>query len=464
MLKTNKIIKSLVLVWFLINLAMFPIAASSGLNEEHAVDNKIIKNENVNEGVFGKISAISNRIDQGYKELFISNNKKINDEMLINPLSQHYVILLTVLLYSFLLFVMLTIAKNHNPALNRLRNSRKAAFTIQMSWIFILIAGATVTLFFVLIVQKQTFLSEQKRNLDVRTGFKTILVAAKQSTGTVFAIDAPKGDISFSCQGYGIGELSPIKLGESFSPGTIRSVTGSIYIWVIDWSLPFKAANFIYVTSPDVKYVIVNDTGGNLAEELYDSLPDEITKVMVDDAGEVNDTNNYNVKMIFFEENDVSFPESLRDLNDDAVSAILISAEEGLDGYGNVSFYKKDDGGFIQDELLYYLKLPSLLGAVFVDSAESYECMMNSSFKRLNMVARIYANRTAGFYGQIDGGDLESCSSMGPRYDIANDTINEIKTYAEGYDYSNVAEIYGRIGAVRNDNRILQLNSCPLIY
>ena len=79
-------------------------------------------------------------------------------------------------------------------------DSKKGVIEIQFNWIFILVAGALILILFVVIVQRQGSVSNQSRDIDIRSKLGTILTGAKQSTDTTFVIDIPsKTEIDFGC-------------------------------------------------------------------------------------------------------------------------------------------------------------------------------------------------------------------------------------------------------------------------
>src|SRR3989338_1748 len=112
-------------------------------------------------------------------------------------------------------------------------SSKKGGIEVQFNWIFILIAGALILVFFVSLVQRQETVSNEKRDIDIRSKLSTILTSAKQSTGTLFEIKIPKTEIAFGCNGYSVGGTSPFQLGESFSPGRIKSASNTIFLWAL---------------------------------------------------------------------------------------------------------------------------------------------------------------------------------------------------------------------------------------
>ena len=79
------------------------------------------------------------------------------------------------------------------------KNQKIAQISIQFSWIFILIAGAIILLFFTSIIYKQKDISEQKLSASVLNQLETILTSSGLSSGTINAIDTPQLELGFLC-------------------------------------------------------------------------------------------------------------------------------------------------------------------------------------------------------------------------------------------------------------------------
>lgn len=359
--------------------------------------------------------------------------------------------------------------------------TKRGVIEVQFNWIFVLIAGAIILLLFVIIVQRQSDVSEEKASIDIKTKFKTILVSAKQSTNTLFSLQMPKTEITYDCNGYSVKGTNPIVLGESFSPSVLKSVTRTLYLWSLDWSVPYKTANFQYIVSPDVRY-IVDDSGDN-ATELYNLLPENITKEFVN-LNQINieedleDRNNYRVKFIFVdnEPDGISLPGFLKNMKNEDVTAIKIDIGDCeaqpnsiFDGCGNVSFYEKDDANFDKKGKYPYLKKESLLGAIFVDNNDTYECIMKRAMKKLEITTKVYYNRTSFLYEYFQ--DIERSNYCKERFEyfLGLKRLNSTITNSTEFLFKNVKDIYNEvytrdINSLKSLNKELQRGSCPLIY
>lgn len=358
--------------------------------------------------------------------------------------------------------------------------SKRGVVEVQFNWVFILVVGAIILMFFVVIVQRQEDVSEQKRDVSIKAKFKTILVSAKQSTGTLFVINIPKTEIEYTCAGYSVRGTKPEILGESFSVSLLKSVRRELYLWALDWSIPYKVTNFQYIISPDVRYVIVDDSDG-FAQELNNLLPDNVTKQLVSfsDIAGLIDNNNYKIKFIFLDDNpeDATLPAFADKMSDEDVTAIEIIINDAcesqtdsvFDGCGNVSFYEKNDDNEFEFKGSYpYLKKESLLGAVFVDSNDTYSCVMKRALTKLGILTEVYLNRTMALYDYYQSPRDVFCDADSSYY-FAITRLKSIVKNSTSFNITSVKTIYSQaytgINNLREINRRrLQPASCPLIY
>ena len=368
---------------------------------------------------------------------------------------------------------------------------KRGIVAVQFNWIFILIVGALIILFFIVMVKRQGGISEEKSQIEIRSKFKTILVSAKQSTGTLFSMYLPKTELEFGCSGFSVAGTSSVDLGEVFAPDLIRSSKNVIYLWALDWEIPYKVSNFVYLTSPDVRYIIIGDRETE-AQDLYYILPDNVTKgyLPVDASPDpivVNNLNNYKVRFIFFDSNTLTrlqttFPKTK---NKD-ITALLIDQNSGclseaFDGCGEVTYYVSDGNTFKLDfpyGTTPYLKKESLFGAIFSENKEIYECTMEKALVSAKIVSKIYQNRTEFLYNHFSPAPENPATGRctiwfqygysGPPNSGAVAKIAKIIEKADSVSSGNFLDIYNAAyqsgGGLESMNRIFQSNSCPVVY
>jgi hypothetical protein len=187
-------------------------------------------------------------------------------------------------------------------------------------------------------------------------------------------------------------------------------------------------------------------------------MPKELNKELVkySDIGKIRDEGDSKVRLVFFNvniNNDI-ISKFVKMSNKD-VTALKVSGDKDT---GTVEFFEKEDNAFRSKGTSYYLKEPSLIGAIFTDNIEMYNCVMRNAFKKLNIVTQIYQKKTnnlKNFY--ISQGD--NCANFHKL-----DNLNIILGASRTFNSPNIANINSASKALEQQNKQAQLYSCALIY
>ena len=328
--------------------------------------------------------------------------------------------------------------------------SKKGVISVQFNWVFILIAGVLILLFF------GSLVLNLKKNSDITiadtiiTNMQTIMTGAEVSTKTIIPIEIPDKEIKFSCDSISVGDIRKdiTKNKIVFSPGSIKGRT--LLAWALDWNMPYHVSNFLYLTTPNYKYIFINSGD---AQELYNSLSTGITKDIVEPGhlSNIKDTGNY-FKLIFFDEQNPEVPPNLDSVSNNKVSAINI-----ISGTNEIEFYEKKGAQFKFVGKANYLGDPMILGAMFSGNLEDYECNVKKAFNKLGIVSMVYEKRTDYLR------DLYAGSSCIPYYDSG--LFSEISDRSkEKITIDSVQSIKSIINNIKIKNENLQSYSCPTMY
>ena len=232
---------------------------------------------------------------------------------------------------------------------------KRGMIELHFNWIFVLIAGAVIFVFFINIVNKQRDFSEIKSSGTIITNLDSILIGAQVSTKTVNMIDMPKVDIGFECNRFFIGSLpKQIKSNVVFAPGLLKGK--NMITWTLDWNTPYRVTNFLYITDPQLRYVVVYyDLTQAIADKIFDELPKEINKeiIRINQLNGFSNKNNYKVKFIFVindvvgdvvDAPDTKALNQLTDMNDKDVTAINVNAgtSDVIESTGKIGFFQKE--------------------------------------------------------------------------------------------------------------------------
>ncbi|MBI2557971.1 hypothetical protein HYW20_01505 [Candidatus Woesearchaeota archaeon] len=332
----------------------------------------------------------------------------------------------------------------------------KKAFEIQFNWIFVLAAGAAILLFFTIVVVKQKGLAETSTKASVLKSIEAIVAGAGVGTDTTNTIQMPDSAIEIGCNRISIGGVS--KQYQSmvmFAPDLIKG--SKLVTQTLGFSVPYRATNMLYLTGQQARYILIGDN--NLAKEINKTLPSILTKEFHKTSSLISNKNNYKVRLIIFGDIDANSigMGSLDKMPDSDVTAIKVN---GDDQKGAIQFYQKDGSAWSLKGGSIYIGRSSLIGAVYADTVESYECNMQNAFSRLNLVTKIYKGRTE----VLRDSDLTERPRCIDTYNGALTQLNKIYAASSNFNNINVETISEAAKELSNQNKNAQKYSCTMIY
>lgn len=329
----------------------------------------------------------------------------------------------------------------------------KKGFEIQFNWIFVLVAGAAILLFFAAIVVKQKSVSEASTKAIVLKSIDAIITGASVTTETTKREDIPYSEIGVECNRVTIGGVS--KQYQNlilFSPG---SIYGSKLLWqTASFSVPYRATNLLYITSPQIRYIIIGSS--ELAADINRSMSPDISKESYQSMPSIQNSNNYKVRFIIFGAM-ISLPGSLQKMPDSDVTAIKI---DGDAKEGAIDFYQKNGNAWLLKGSSAYIGKQSLIGAAYSDTLEMYQCNMKNVFSKLNLVTRVYHGKISELINHLSSSQL-ACSQF---YSKALSEFNKISSATSSFSKENMNIIADSAGSLDNINNDAKKFSCPLIY
>lgn len=237
----------------------------------------------------------------------------------------------------------------------------------QFNWIFVLIAGGIVLGFFVMFTFRYVDLENKKNTVLVGEYlFNGLEILETTQVDTVIDL-IYYSDLKFSCgktnklviNDYYVQSLDEI----IFAPSEIKS--NRLNTWMKTWRSPFKIANFIYISSPYDKYILVNPP------EWVD-IPKTVNIEIVSRGNKIKNA----TRIVFFERPQISDIEDIRD------RVIVI-------GENKIRFFNKKDPKdveIIDDDVFKY-------GAIFSDNVADYECNVEKALERLRLMGKIYSSK-----------------------------------------------------------------------
>ena len=330
----------------------------------------------------------------------------------------------------------------------------KKGFEIQFNWIFVLVAGTAIILFFTVVVIKQKNVSETSTKATILKSMEAVITGASVSTDTTNIIDIPNSDIEVDCGRVSIGGVS--KQYQSlvlFAPSLIKG--NKLITQTLAFSTPYRATNLLYITSPQMRYIIIGDS--KLAKEINKSMPSELKKEFYQSMPEIKNMNNYKIRFVLFE-NLIDFPKALEKMPDSDVTAIKINGDSEK---GIIEFWQKESNSWLSKGTSFYIGKQSLIGAIYADTLDVYECNMRNVFSRLNLVTKIYAERTKKLTQGATSGRQFQCNQF---YSNALSQLNSIFAASSNFNKGNIDVIADSAKSLSSENKNAQIYSCTLIY
>ena len=330
----------------------------------------------------------------------------------------------------------------------------KKGFEVQFNWLFVLVAGAAILLFFTVVIAKQKSVSETSTKATVLKSVEAIITGASVSSDTTNVVSIPQSDINVGCGRISIGGVS--KQYQNlilFAPSSIKG--DKIITQTLAFNAPYRATNLLYETSTGARYIIIGS--GSLAKDINKTLPSEIKKEFYQSMPAIRNSNDYKVRFIVFDDM-IDFPTALEKMPDADVTALKVSGDSER---GTIGFYQKEHNLWALKGNSNYIGKNSLVGAVYSDSLETYGCSMNNVFSRLNLVTKIYAERTKKLLQREASSRQIQCNQF---YSNAIVQLNNILAASSDFNKDNVDSIAEAAKLLAGENKNAQVYSCTLIY
>jgi len=297
--------------------------------------------------------------------------------------------------------------------------SKKAQIEITFNWVYVLIAGTVILLFFIGLVARQKQVSEERLSGEVVEVMSSILAGAGVSEKTKNFIDA-SGLADYTLYFYcseGVGEFGikdrPARTQNSidplFAPKELRS--SRIVTWSLPYHLPFKVMDFLFVIPSNIKYYLVGNDADFINEFLNSTQG--IDRIYVANLQQVKAEENVQARIIDTSGTIIpgsSVPLELQAFEDAEVSAIVFS------GANQADFYQKK-GSSWEKLNLRPVRIISLSGerdaakyaAIFSADHQQYWCNMNKAFIRLELLTKVQGGE--GILSGDSGGKIQKLIS-----------------------------------------------------
>ena len=363
---------------------------------------------------------------------------------------------------------------------------KRGVVELQFNWIFVIIAGAVILLFFYNIASGQGALFQRLFYGEVLQDLNSIFISAEAARGTSSTMSIPPVNINFECGRYTIKDI-PKANNNRIVFGPYDLETKNLIAWSYDWNVPYRVSNFLFITSPQVQYIFVNN-GGQIGDDidkffstLMEVLPKQLTKQKVKRVDDAKNENYQQVRFVFFDPFDSYDVESrtinkfkgYEDYEVSAIKIIDIPGNEFTDGdgmfRGRVQFYEKRKNRFVKvGQPVPLFGKASLFAAIFsnhrkipAEDTLQYECIMGKALEKLSVVTQIYKLRTEALHDlYINRFPRDICYTH-YGVDGFEGILNQAK---RGYKDDIIQKIFDHGKTIQQQNTDAERQSCPYIY
>jgi hypothetical protein len=339
----------------------------------------------------------------------------------------------------------------------------KKAFSMQFSWIFVLLVGFAITLLVVSAISKQKEISDENINVEVVRNINSIFTSAEESTGAFKIINTPDMGLELRADSddlYYFINNKQVNLDDTvlFAPPKISG--NQLFTWSKEHKLPMKITNVLYITNKKVKYYFVNNS--NVVRQMIDFLPDNLTYENLTSDNEINNIVDTNYDYYVIVRENTSLPPEPNQLSLAKKTFLVSISSEGAGIYdrGDVEFHKliinnQYTGWEFQGSSNFFSK-ETLAGAIFTGDFNIYNQTITKLLRKSLPIYKIY-NYTA--HKLNESSEKYVCTNN--YYPDAIDSINNLLSAAENGVFESVGEASISLSLA---NKNLRRYGCPLIY
>lgn len=314
----------------------------------------------------------------------------------------------------------------------------KAQIQIQFNWLYVLIAGSIILLVFFGFAMRQRSISQERIAGTVLNDIESIAASASVTKGVAHKINFIM-PVRFSCIDCAC-EFSVKSISKEFEDKIIfapSEVEGETVLYSVDWKAPYRVTNFLFITDKQYYFVYTNNQISKKFKSLLEKhIPKEIKHKFVTTQEAKSIKKDGKNRIVLLKAN----------INiDDA-----ISLEGGNEEKAVIKFFQNG-----RVKTVTTIGLAPLLAAIFAEDYEMYDCNMQNALTRMNLVNKVYWNRTNQFNNLVEL-KLQECS-----YEDSLDNFEKIDSLTFNPDMD---ALFAEIKYLENKNNKKIKESCPRIF
>jgi len=275
----------------------------------------------------------------------------------------------------------------------------KKGQSAEFNWIFVIVAGAIILIFFSVFALRFKDLQDKKdsaeiaRNIDnLIYGFSATTQYNTVSAGFIF-------DLKLNCDDFIVNDYYEQSLGNKIVFGAKEIKSKTLVIWTKDFNKPFKVATLAYIINPNQDYYLIGDNSLN-----------DFPNVLEENIHKVNSLSKNNSGVfVFFSE-----PNNLNDLKT----------------RGKVIIVNNDTVKFVNSgKEAKYFDEATLLAAIFSEDYDNYKCNLDKLTEEYENLLKIYYGK-ANYLSNFGNCDYSLIKGM-LKKEVNLDKLNEFSSDLE---------------------------------
>ncbi|MBN2142909.1 hypothetical protein JW711_06290 [Candidatus Woesearchaeota archaeon] len=362
--------------------------------------------------------------------------------------------------------------------------SGRKGFELQFNWLFVLIAGGIILLFFFAVIKNQASGAETEQASELQQDVDFLFRGSLGSRESEKIIPVG-GKVEFFCdEGVSTYIVEGSKVFSQYNYISVFSpsiLDGDHFLLRTDlFRAPFHVMPFLYATNDNVEYVFVGNESEETLKILFDGLPKNSTKRFLDPSqlGGFKD-NNYDFTI--FISNQSTFEDEMSDVmttklasaisknrEDRFLLVVLRPKNDIVDYYGEIDFYTYGGSGvrkFQKAKGDYLFFTPELLlGAVYSGDASIYSCQFQKAIQRMNLISRLHMERIDALL-QVPKYESDCVAEYGQMRNVLSDIASQTEDPGKSMSLDDVGDLFESIQEAKQCNaRLLAKTSCHPVY
>lgn len=361
--------------------------------------------------------------------------------------------------------------------------NKKGVIEAQFNWIFILVVGAIILLFFVSLVSNQKKSADVTVSTKLLSNLESIAKGAALSVGTVYDIDMPPGQVlENNCQDAYLtfyqSSLQGINLQYNvlFSPKILSGA--KLYTYSLYWQAPFVVTPLLYMTTDNVLFLVVeNEDFSDAVDKIYDEIPvmeiDNLKALVSIEELQMLLSTNFdaytNLNIIFVGNFNESLFEGVPNSKARVSVYDIFDSGSGMnfDNFFQINMYEYEDGSLQGPNTASLFGFPLLMGVLFSESVADFECNVYKSLLRYELISEIYEEKVISL-NNYTSDNLDTFSSNCLRFyssDIYASINADLNNLIDTGDFETyLSSISSSVNILKQNNINLGDSSCPIPY